>query len=200
MCYQRPEFSALFCIFLYSKAFWLIFPSVQKKVSASLYSSILFQAHFWRAGCHTWTFSLCKPFPCQGGCPSWAPSNLHPQTPAQTQPGAAGPLGNVRPAYADVHMHKKPSVPSVQPIHCSNPFLSHARLHWLHGQPCSSSPCLQTLAAFPWEGQQSTAQCLWNKPPSCQRHPKAGMVMHCCCLCSSAGQSTGKLQDPTTVI
>lgn len=67
-------------------------------------------------------------------------------------------------------MHKKPSVPSVHHIQCSNPF------HDIRAMPGSagftghpySSPqcaCLHNLAIVHWEGQQSTAQCLWEQTP-----------------------------------
>lgn len=63
-------------------------------------------------------------------------------------------------------MHKKPSVPSVHHIHWFKPLpwhLSHARLHWAPLLLHSQCACLQNLAVLHWEGQQSTAQCLWKQ-------------------------------------
>lgn len=204
---------SLFCTFLYSEEFWLIFSKCPKESECiSLFPPIfsIFRHIFGVQDTIYASSPYASPFPawCQLGTQQSARAPAPTSTWARRQ-NAFGKrqtcLGWSAHAQKAQCALSAPHSLAQTPCMTSEP--CQASLGSL-GAPTPQLPvCLPAkLGCLPLGGTtKHSPASLETNHPSSQRDPKTGMVwcppvMYCCCLSSSAGQNTGKLDDPTTTI
>lgn len=186
------SFQSLFCIFLYSKKFWL-FPIVQKKVSASLYSFLSF-------------------FPFSGTFLEHRIPHMH-LLPMQTLP-LPGPVGHPAPTSTwarrqnafgkrqtclgwSAHAQKAQCALSAPHSLVQTPSMTSEPRQASLGTPTPTLPvCLPAKLGCPPLGgtTKHSPVSLETNLSSSQRDPKAGMVW---CPQSCTGAACPLLQDKT---